>query len=272
VTVPRALVIWTLSVLAVAGLIGGCGDAAGDQGAVRALVRAANVSSDYGSRFRVQGTINAEGQSIPLSGRAAVAPGGRRARFTSTFGSSEFEFITDGKFMLMSTDRLPGTGGLPPGVHWLRFDIDKVGQSIGLDSGPLRRLQNLDPGAAARISAGAGDVRELGTAIEHGVKVKRYESSSTLEEMTKALADGKDVAGKLPADIRDAKINVRTSIDDQDRIRSFRIRMGFSAIKMALTTTVTSFSQDITVDLPPSSEVFDATGAVAGQLGGLSKG
>lgn len=272
---PRASLICTFLALVLAGLLGGCGDSGdggngGDSAAVAAMVRAANVSSDYGARFRMEGTIDAQGQKIPITGRAAVEPGGKRAVVRSFVQGIEFKVFMEGQYMLMSANLLPGQPGLPAGTRWVRFDVDKVGQSVGLNTGPLRRLQSLDPASAAKIGAAAGNVHAVGTATEDGVKVTRYESSAKLGEITKALSDGKDDADKLPKELRDAKMDSLISIDDQDRVKSFRIRFGISDLKMDLNTTITSFSKDIEVAVPSGSEVYDATSSMVDELNGLS--
>ena len=267
--VKRSLLLRALLALALVAPVAGCGEGSADEDAVDAIARAADLSAGTGSRFKIDGTVEAQGRSIAMTGRASVEPGGRQGIVKMTVAGTELETYIDGRYLLVGADALPSTAGLPPGTRYLRLNVDKIGASVGIDSGPLRKLQSLDPGAAARMAAAASDIHSIGKATEDGVAVTRYEWSATFEEIAGALGGAGTATDKLPRALRDTKLTSVVAIDGDGRVHSFSIRTALSGAKMSMKTTVTSYSDDISVDVPSGRDVYDVTDAVAGGLGDL---
>ncbi|HEV2787492.1 MAG TPA: hypothetical protein VGV67_13930 [Solirubrobacteraceae bacterium] len=235
------------------------------------LDRAAKATKGLGMVVTSTGTVSVQGISQSLRSRATIAPDGRHARISTQTAGLSLEQYLDGHFMLMSVDSFPGAaaGGLPPGTRYLKFDIDRVNKSVGIDA-TLREMQSLDPRRAAAMLADVAEVKSVGSGTVGGVEVTRYSADVDVEQMVKALSKGGDDErlAKLFAD--DAKMKLEIALDGEDRIRGFGMKGDFVGMKMDMDAIVGSYSRDLEVKIPTKG-VYDATAAIVGAMDGFKQ-
>jgi len=257
-----------LSALAVclsAGLLGAC--SAADQGRVADTLRkVAAASKGLGMRVSLTGTLSAGGAVQPIASRATIAPGGRRAKITTEIAGTVLRQYLDGHFLLMNADAFPSAAVAPPGTRYLRFDIDAVNRSVGIDS-TLRELQQIDPGRTAALLAKVADVKDVGTGTIRGVDVTRYSATVNLGKLVRELSNGES-AKQLPAMFGDSDMRIELSIDKHGLVRGYRMAGTIGPARMDLEGEVTTYSRDLKVEVPSGPGVYDITDDVVGALAG----
>lgn len=270
-SVSRPTILAALLIALASLALAACSTEDHDQVA-QTLERAAKATKGLGMVVTTTGTVSVEGISQPLRSRATIAPDGRHARMTTQAGALSMEQYLDGRFMLMSVDAFPGAGAgglMPPGTRYLKFDIDKVNQSMGINS-TLSEMQSLDPRRAAQMLSDIAEVKSAGTATIGGVKVTRYSADVDLEELVKAMSKGGDTS-RLKKMLGDGKMQVQVALDGNDRIRGFGMKGDFlSGMKIDFNAVVSSYSRNLKVEIP-SRGVHDVTSAIVGAMGAFKQ-
>ena len=268
--VTRSTILSALLVVLTALALAACSTEDEDQVA-QTLDRAAKATKGLGMVVTTTGTVSVDGISQQLRSRATIAPDGRHARISTQTGGLSLEQYLDGRFMLMSVDSFPGAGGggLPPGTRYVKFDIDKINKSMGLDA-TLNELQSLDPRRAAAMLSDVAEVSSAGSGTVGGVRVTRYSANVDLEEMAKALSKGGDTTRLKQLFGKDAKMRMEIALDAEDRIRGYGMNGDLGSMKMDMDAVVGSYSRDLKVAIP-SQGVYDVTSTVVGALDGLKQ-
>ena len=264
----RSRLLSALLVL-LAGIVLGACSAAEEDRVAQTLERAAKATKGLGMQMTMTGTVGVEGISQSLRSRATIAPDGRHARIVTQVGAMSMRQYLDGSFMLMSVDSFGGAGTMvPPGTRYMKFDVDKVSESMGIDTS-MTEMQSLDPRRAAEMLSDVADVRSVGRGTLGGVPVTRYSATVDIEEMAKALSEDGDLKG-LGKLFADGEMLVEVAIDGGDRIRGFRMKGDMGPTKLDLQARITAYSRDLKVKIP-SQGVYDVTKAVVGAVDGLPR-
>ena len=252
-----------------AGIVLGACSAAEQEQVAQTLERAAKATKGLGMQMKMTGTVGVDGISQSLRSRATIEPDGRRARITTQVGAMSMSQYLDGSHMLMGVDAFGGAGTMmPPGTRYMKFDIDKVNKSMGIDA-TLSEMQSLDPRRAAEMLSDVADVKYAGRGTLGGVPVTRYSATVNLEEMARALSEDGDVKGFAEL-VGDAEMLMEIAIDGDDRIRGLRMKGDMGPTKVDMHAEVTSYSRAIKVKVP-SRGVYDVTDAVVGAMDGLQR-
>lgn len=266
--VSRSRLLSALLVLLAGVVLTAC-SAADQEQVAQTLERAAKATKGLGMKMTMTGTMAVDGSSQSLSSRATIAPDGKRTRIDTRIGAMSMQQYFDGSSMLMSVDSFGGANTMmPPGTRYMKFDIDKVGSSMGIDTG-LSTMQSIDPRRAAAMLSEVAEVKSAGRGTLGGVPVNRYSATVDLEKMMKALSDDGDVDG-LAELFADGEMFVELAIGDDDRIRGFRMKGDMGPAKVDMKAQVTAYSPDLKVEVP-SQGVVDVTEAIVGATDGLQK-
>jgi hypothetical protein len=172
------------------------------------------------------------------------------------------EIVTDKALLMKASVLGPVRGGKP----WIELRFSDLSGQTGIDLGKiLQQAENNDPLAQTRLLAGAAGVRKIGTGTINGVPVTAYTGHYTMA----------DAIAKLPADQRQAvqqqmaragisTVDFTVWLDDQQQVRKIELREHGTALTLAMTMTVTSINQPVSVQLPPASQVKVVTAAGLG--------
>jgi hypothetical protein len=249
-----------------AGLLPACSSADKNQVA-DTLRRAAAASKGLGMRVSTTGTVSVGGAPQPVRSRATIEAGGRQAKITTEVAGTSTEQYLDGHYLLMGVDAFPSGALAPPGTRYVRFDIDAVSRSVGIDA-TLRDLQQLDPSKTAELLAKVAEVKAVGKGTIRGVPVTRYSAKVNLAKLVKALGKGDDDT-ELPAMFRNSDMTIELAIDEDDLVRGYRTAGRIGPATMDLEGEVTSYARDLKVDVPSGPGIYDITDDVTGALDGL---
>lgn len=227
-----------------------------------AAKKTAQATSEH---MAVNGSVTVRGQLVTLSGGGDFDNTNRQGSVHLDFSiaglSGGIDEVIDGTTIYVQSPLL--AGGLPKGKTWLKLDLQKVGQSQGLDFSAL--LSQNPTQSFAQLQA-SGDVTKVGEETIDGAATTHYRGHVDLS--------------KLP---RGAKIQSLTSakygpydvwIGNDDGL-IHRVKIAYSlALKgsgrevIAFTMDFSDFGKNVTVKLPADADSFDSTNAAIRGLGG----
>jgi hypothetical protein len=249
-----------------AGLALQQGEDDGGGGPLNAIAQAAEkTQGEPGGRVAMRAVVREPGSKpITMRGQMVFDDEDRsRAVLTVSPPGSEKSFqmkmVTEGTMMYMSS---PKFGSLPDDAKWMGLDLDFALEQ-GQDS-----LAPGNPDAKGELELLEGvsdDIREFGEEDVRGVPTTRYRGTIPAAEQAKRLRDvgADEIAERFEKEAKPAGVEVW--IDAEDLVRRMRIVQTSPQVEDggAETTDMRmdffDLGIDPQIDVPDSSEVFDAT-------------
>jgi hypothetical protein len=278
VKAPRRRRFWPIGVglailialFAVFALQGGDGDGGG--GPLNAIAQAAvKTQNAGGGRATIQGVITKPDQAKPLAltghlvyDASGVSQGTVLVSDPKSGDSMKLELVQDETDMYMRSSKF---GTLPDGREWMGLDLSLGGE---LD-------ESIPAGGDARgelelLEKATGGVEKVGKESVRGVPTTRYRGEISISESAERLREEGGESAAAFIEKKGAPLQVEAWIDARGLVR----RMGVAQSKPGEegegpTTTdlhvdYFDFGTEPEIDVPDSSEVFDATSLVQDQL------
>lgn len=183
------------------------------------------------------------------------------------------EAVIDGTMMYMKMPAL--SAQLPPGKPWMSFDLQDMGEEVGVDFGALMQSSSSDPTQSLQYLRGAsGEVETLAEEEVRGVETTRYRAQISFDKMIEQAPEHlrsrlEPTVDLLAEWLGAEEMPVEVWIDDEGRMlrqkQSFEYVSGpAKGMSMAMTFEMYDFGVDVDIDVPPASQVND--------LGELMKG
>ena len=247
------------------------GDDEGGGGPLNAIAKAAEkTQAQPGGRAVMHSSVEvAGGPAITMTGRFVYnAEEHTRGVITAPNtpnGPIKLEMVTDGTTMYMHSSQF---GDLPDGRGWMGLDLalgDELDTSIP---------ENVDAkGELALLGSVGDDVRKLGKKDVRGVPTTHYGGSiSVSDQVDRLREEGGDAAATL-IEKDGSPLHVEAWIDADGLIRRMRVvhvqpaEEGKGAETMDMRVDFFDFGFEPEIDVPDSSEVFDATGMTRREVG-----
>lgn len=251
------LVVAVLGLAAIVSQLGGAG-----RGAPLNAVAAAAVKTQeqQGGRAVVHLLGSSPGgKSFTGSGRMAFDASGRvRAvlmmRPEGSTSAIEMEMVTDGAVVYMHSPKIP----LPQGLKWMKIDFEATtGLKLPVPSGSDPREE------LARLEAVA-NVRKLGEENVRGVPTTRYRATMGIAETVKALREEGEEEFAESVEKAGTPQRLEVWIGPGGLVRRLRVlNLGSPSEGNGTTADISidffDFGLEPRIDVPDSSEVFDAT-------------
>jgi hypothetical protein len=286
----RSRVLLATAPVAIAAMLSACGSSGGQGGGtatVVSLARAADVTTRAGgARIALSGGIEAAGLlSIGLAGSGSFNFSGHEGSLVMTLSGLPSVLGSGGRLPL--EERLKDgsvyvsspllAGRLPGGTQWVRLDLKRVGQGLGLDPSTLAG-GGLDPTQYLQeLRAVGATPKPLGSEQLRGVQTTRYRVSVDVQKLVE-LQSGSDVAKVHEAlsKLGVSQIPLEAWVDAQGRIRKVAVdvhqTVAGHAVGVRIAAEYFGFGPVPPVTAPPSSQVFDLTGQGLQGLSALGLG
>ena len=252
-----------LLICALTPVVAGCGAEKSVKNAVDPVAQAATRTASAGSvQLALTGTISAAGQEIPINGEGVFDLKGKRGHFdltTSAPGKGEvrIEELIDGLVLYMRTDAF---GSLPGGKHWLKLDLEELGNKAGVDFAQLQQLSNTDPTQFLSYLKKAGDVKKLGTEDIKGTATTHYRATIDLEKLAGAGGAAGNAVRQLEQATGVKTIPTEIWIDDQGRVRRQTLNYDTQrpvATQVSFTIDFERFGVPVDVQAPDKGDTVD---------------
>jgi hypothetical protein len=213
----------------------------------------------------LQGTTKVSGQAIGLSGQGdfdnAKKLGSVHATFTAGGLNGAIDEVVSGTTIYLKSPLF--SAALPAGKTWLKLDLQKFGQSQGID---LSALTSQNPADALDQLARTGSVTEVGDETIKGADTTHYRAH---------IDPAKVPQGKKLQALANAKYGPVDIWIGKDDGYVHRMRTSYSvkptgtaaAQSVAFTMDFSDFGKMVDVSLPPASSTVDATKAAIGGVG-----
>lgn len=251
----------------------------GSSGPLNAVAEAAErTQREPGGRIGIRAVVSPpdRSESFTVTGEGVFDAETGRSRMFMTFpnpasgDSIEMEVVGEEPVIYMRSSMF---GSLPGGHEWMAFDIS-LGQ--GLDM-PLPANGDAR-GELELLEAATGDVRKLGKADVRGVPTTRYGGTITVAEQAERLRE--QGAEKLASVVerQGAPGQFEAWIDADGLVRRMRVLSSQPqegtdrSTNMDMRMDFFDFGPAPEIDVPGSSEVFDATALAEEELGLSSDG
>ena len=206
-----------------------------------------------------------------MTGQGAFDAKGGRSRMVLTFpgpdsaGPAEMEAIVDGTVMYMHSELFDS---LPDGAEWMSLDF-----SLGEDPELPLPADGDATGELELLEEATGDVQKLGKEDVHGVSTTRYRGTVGVAENAERLreAGGEDLATLVEE--KGGPSQVEAWVDASGRVRRMRVvsvqprQEGEGPTTIDMRMGFFDFGAIPQIEVPDSSEVFDATALAKNELG-----
>ncbi len=179
------------------------------------------------------------------------------------------ETIQDGLVMYM---RFPAVADqLPEGKSWVRMDLRSAGKVQGFDFSQLEQLTSNDPRKILEyLRAVSGEIETVGTEKLRGVETTHYRATVDLRRYDTLVPPAKQeelktMLGEIVEQSGIGDVPVDVWVDELGLVR--KLTMAFSATQPGTTESATvsmafelyDYGKDVEIDVPPASEIVDAT-------------
>jgi len=218
--------------------------------------------------FEASGVVDNEAQTGRLEFGEFAVPGAEALPPDAVEGEVLFEELTIYvRFPVL-------VGQLPDGKEWLKLDLSEVLSGQGVDLGQLAQIGQSNPTDSLRqLEAVSDDLEEIGEEDVGGVSTTHYEATVDLRRYPDLVPEEQRTAteesvGALIELTGTEQIPVEVWIDDEGLVRRFSQSYSYEApdtgeVSQSQTIEFYDFGVDADVELPPASDVFDATDVAA---------
>ncbi len=274
-----ALLAALAAAVSLAALASGCGSTSATLDPVAQAAEATTRAS--GAEMAFTGTVSAPGLTTPLTlaggghfnlasheGELSLTMSGLPAAATQKLGGGQLSMTELFKASALYIGSPLFSGKLPGGVHWMKLDLTKVSQAIGLDpssltSGGANPAQYLD-----YLKAAGASTSVVGHESVRGVRTTHYAGTINLLKAAEAqpgtnVAQARKAFAQLAAEIGGADVPVQVWVDDHHLVRKLTLTLSIAHGGQQASTTIESeyfgFGPTPTVNVPAAGEAFDIT-------------
>lgn len=288
----RAAVLVLTSLGGIAGLVGltSCGGedvTVSPEAVADAAERTAKVD---GMRFSLRGEMEAPGGgTAPFTGGGVSDRRGQRGRARMDMsalarqsggeglgepGDWKMEMVFDRRFFYL---RFPLLERELDGKSWLKFDVIRVAQALGIEPSLVRveQQQGSDPASTLRYLRTVSDeVEKVGTEDVRGVQSTHYRATAELRKYPELVpaaerAQARRSVRRLIQLYGDDEFDTEIWVGRDKLIRrmkwtqSMKVQGTGRPVDSTFTTDLYDFGAKVSVEPPPDDEVKDVTDQVA---------
>ena len=235
------------------------------------------TAASGGSAIAVEIRMAGPEDEITMVGDGVIDTAGRHARIDYALAgdlgaSADIKQIIDGNVLYMQMSTIDD---LPDGKSWIKFDMSKAAESVGLDAAQLDQLGS-DATRTLDYLRATGDVEKEGEEEVRGIETTHYRAVVDLRKYPELVPESERAQAAraietLIEQIGESEVPTDVWIDDRNLVRRMRQQLdvrqaGQDPTEMDITTELFDFGTPVSVSPPPESEVFDATDVAAEEL------
>ena len=248
------------------------GNDGGGGGPLNAIAAAAEkTQQEPGGRAAMHSIVTVPGKStrFTMTGWIVFDAEGRTrgvitAPHTVSGGPMKLDVVSDGTIMYMRSSKF---GSLPDGAKWMSLDL-----SLGDEVDPTT-LPDVDAKGELALLEGVDNVQKLGKEDVRGVSTTHYRGALSLADQVERARDkGEDnIASVTERDGGPTRVDAW--IDAEGLVRRMRLihsqsaKQGEEPLTMDMRMDFFDFGFEPEIEVPDSSEVFDATELTQEKLG-----
>ena len=260
----RIAALLATALLAVVPLAG-CG--ADDVNPDAVAEAAAATREQGGVHMTITGKAETQGQTIPLRMEGDADLKNLRMQMTATMGEGipEMEQIMIGTVMYMRMEGMEEAFG----AEWVKFDLAKVGEQMGIDFDQLMQLGSASPAQQLDYLRAMADLEKVGTETIDGVETTHYRGEVDMRRYPDLVPEedreeARRTAEKLIELTGRAKSPTDVWIDEDSLIRRQTMTMTQrKPVEMTMEMDIRYTDFGKRVDIEPPEDAKDVTDLAA---------
>jgi hypothetical protein len=263
----RIAILLATAALAVVPLAG-CG---ADDVNPDALAEAAEATRKQGGvHMTVTGSVQSQGQEFPLKMEGDADLENLRMRSTMEMGDQipKIEQVMIGTVMYMKMDGLEQALG----AEWVKFDLAKIGEEMGIDLGQMMQMSNASPAQQLDYLRAMADLEDAGSETIDGVETTHYKGEIDLRKYPDVVsAEDRETArrsiDKLIEMNGQSRMPTEVWIDEDDLVRRQRMfieQKKPQEMKMDMTINFSDFGKRVEIEAPAGAKDVTDLAAQAG--------
>jgi hypothetical protein len=224
---------------------------------------AATKTNDAGTyKADISGTVDAAGQSIKMSGTGAFDASQQRGTMSITASivgqdvDMQMIYALPVMYMHFPAGLLPG---LPSDKSWVKMDLEKLGQHVGLDLEQLMQAQQADPSQGLKYLEGLTEVQAVGHEEIRGVSTTHYKGVVDLKSLAAKYPELQPSIDQLVKQAGISRIPMEAWIDENNLVRQMKESFDAAGATTAMTIQLYDFGTTVDVSPPPADETIDLT-------------
>jgi hypothetical protein len=216
-----------------------------------------------------EGLLSLQMSGLPGAAAATLPPGGL-----------QMEEIFKPSTIYVGSTLLAGK--LPGGARWMKLDLSRLGQGLGLNLERLAGGQSNPAQFLEYLKASGGTVSVTGHELVRGVATTRYRGAIDLRKAAEVVPSSdrgrlRASLAKLAAQTGISSLPVEVWVDARGLVRRISLELSIPAsgqsVRLHMRVELFGFGPTPAVTAPQQSEAFDATqSALSGAGGGLGGG
>jgi hypothetical protein len=247
---------------------------------------ATKTESTGGEKIAMTFGINADGRSFSVSANgfasqdqaditmdlsSALAAAG----VPGSNGSVEIRYLQENGDPVMYLNAPFLSSRLPGGASWVRLDLEKAGQTVGVDVNQMLGQATQNPADVLDLLRSTGTVDEVGSDTIDGVATTEYKATIDLDKAAANLgSQAQSLVDQLVAQGAPSQIPVNVWIGNDDNLvhqltMDESISAGGHTGDVQLQLDLSDYGTGATVSAPPADQVFDLTGLASAAAGVL---
>jgi hypothetical protein len=260
-----------LALSSVAALAAGCGVQKTLDPVAAAATKTANAG---GAKLSMTVGVTADGQNFDVSANGVFDQdqGDLTMNLPGGLGAAELRYLQESGDPVVYMNMPSLSSRLPGGQSWIRLDLEKAGQSAGVDLNQLMGQANQNPADVLELLRASGSAQEVGPETVNGESTTHYQATIDLAKAADQL-DGRaqQMVQSLIAQGAPSSIPVDVWVGDDGLVRKLTMDENLSAqgrsAEVKLDLELSDYGTDVNVTAPPADQTFDVTsmlGALAG--------
>lgn len=222
-----------------------------------AAAKSAQATSEH---VDLKGSAAFQGQQLVITGSGdfdnSTHQGSMTAHATVAGLDLQIDEVLDGTNLYMKSPLFAAT--LPAGKTWLKLDLQKIGNAKGID---FNALLSQNPSQAFTQLQAIGNVTTVGDETIGGAATTHYRVTVDPSKLPQSAKLRLPAGAKLPTyDVWIGK--------DDGYIHRATVTYANGKQSATVTSNFTDFGETVTVNVPPTTQVVDATPKSLKRLGG----
>ena len=190
-------------------------------------------------------------------------------------GTAEVRYLTESGDPVVYVNVPALSSQLPGGKSWLRLDVAKAGQALGVDVAQLMNQAGQNPADVLDMLRASGSVDEVGTETVNGESTTHYKATIDLKQAAGKIGDrAQQMVQHLIAEGAPSSLPVDVWIGDDGLVRKLAMNESFAAggssAAANLSILFSDYGTDVSVTAPPAEQTLDLT-ALASQFASAAK-
>lgn len=232
-----------------------------------AVALAAANTTDAGT-YKADTTASTEiaGQAVEMRGTGEFDGESRQGHMslTTSVAGQDLDMEMISVFPAVYLRYPPGLlPGLPADKPWIKLDVEKLGQQVGLDLNQLMQVGQTDPSQGLQFLRGVSDVKAVGEEEVRGVSTTHYTGTVDLRTLSEQNPALEDTIERLIQQTGISEIPVEVWVDEDNFVRRMNQTMeGVTAgpgttMDLTTTTELYDFGTEVEIEEPPADDVID---------------